>query len=659
MKGEVLKMKRLLSAVLVLALATVTCMGCSSATTSESTSAATSAETLDATEGTVYVPGIYVGVTESGKGGHLEVNVEFSDNAILSVQVGENSETPSISDAAITQIPEAVVEYQSLAVDTVTGATITSNALLDAIADAVVQAGGDVEALKNVIIEKEQSTDVIDVSADIIIVGAGGAGLSAAMAAADAGINSIVFEKAGSVGGNTIISGGLANLPAVIDALQVARADNTDIYDQYITDFMEGGPQNADEEAVWDKLEEDYTNWRNTDDSKVFDSYEFTAIMYERSMNYNIADWIVSEQRLGSFLEWFLARADVDLGTSIGIAGAPWPNFTPIKNAIAGTGWIKAAQDVIEAGSGNVDFYLNTPATELITDEEGKVTGIIAVSASGETYHATAQKAVILCTGGFSANMDMIREYNATTTILPDTIMTDNCVGDTGDGIHMAEKVGAVTEDMGNVMWLPVGSPIDGGTSHLVGNTSSMFIINKEGVRFADESIDRNSLCNEIFGQTDSMAYLISDAKNSGIVDGYNAYGVSEESLIENGYVIRGESLADLDEQMGLEPGTLEKTVEQFNTAAKTGNDELFGRTLFESGSDLDPENGPYYICPIVPVTHITYGGLVVNEGFQVVDANGNAIEGLYAAGEIVLDECGFSYSMADGYFAVQDILSR
>ena len=643
-------MKRIVSVALTMVLSAVSFTNC----------LVQAEENSDAVKADAFVPGVYVGTTETGKGGHLEVDVEFGNNEILSVQVGENSETPGVSDAAIVQIPDAVVEYQSLAVDTVTGATVTSEAILDAVADAVTQAGGDVQALKDKVVEKEQSTEVIDISADIIIVGAGGAGLSAAMTAADAGVESVaVFEKSGSVGGNTIISGGLVCLPAVIDALQVARADNTEIYDQYITDFMNGGPLNEEEETVWNKLEEDYNNWRAEDDSKVFDTYEFTAIMYERSMNYNIAEWVAQEESLGTFMEWFLEKADVDLATSIGIAGAPWPNFTPIKNTIGGTGWIKACQEVIEAESGNVDFYLNTPVKELVTDEDGNVTGVIAVSSSGEIYHATAKKAVILCTGGFSANMDLIRKYNETTTVLPDTIMTDNCVGDTGDGILMAEKVGAVTKDMGNVMWLPVGSIIDGGTSHLVGNTSSMFMINKEGVRFADESIDRNSLCNEIFEQTDSMAYLISDERNSGITDGYNAYGVSEESLIENGYVIRAESLAELDEKMGLEPDTLERTVEQFNTAAKTGNDELFGRTLFESGSDLDPENGPYYICPIVPVTHITYGGLEVNDGFQVLDANGEVINGLYAAGEIVLNVCGFSYSMANGHFAVQDILQQ
>ena len=290
-------MKRLLCAVLALTLIAVICLDGLPKTVAEATDGSASA----ALEGSAYVPGVYVGTTENGKGGHLEVIVEFSDSAIISVQVGANSETPGVSDSAITQIPEAVVEYQSLAVDAVTGATVTSNALLEAISDAVVQAGGDAEALKNMIIKKKQSTDVIDISADIIIVGAGGAGLSAAMTAADAGVDSIaVFEKTGSVGGNTIISGGLVCLPAVIDPLQVARADNTDIYDQYISDFMAGGPQNAEEEAFWSKLEEDYNNWRNTDDSKVFDSYEFTAIMYERSMNYDIAEWITSEERLGN-----------------------------------------------------------------------------------------------------------------------------------------------------------------------------------------------------------------------------------------------------------------------------------------------------------------------------------------------------------------------
>lgn len=607
-----------------------------------------------------YTPGTYTGSTLNGRGGKLEVAVEFSADSIVSITIGESLETQSIASAAFEAIPADVIEYQSLAVDSVASATITSAALLEAIADAVAQAGGDVEALKAKTFEKELSTQVHDIKADVVVVGAGSAGMAAALSAAQHGASSVaVFEKSASIGGNGLISAGLVSIPAVVDNLAPYRADNTQIYDDYVAAFVEGGPLDEEEEKVWDKFVADYEAWLEGDTTKVFDSYEFSCLLNWRSTRTDIPSRLNTLNRLGDFLDWFIETTHVELSKQISITGYPWPNFTPVKGATGGIGWMAAMENTIEKNNYPVDFYLSTPVTELTTDEAGNVTGVKAIALNGETYNVTAEKGVILCTGGFGANGEMIRENNVLFDNLPEVIPSDNCPGDTGDGIVMAEAVGAGVAGLTGMQWLPTASAYEHGTSTRVGNVNSMFMVNKEGVRFVDESISRNELCSAIFAQTDGMAYLISDLANSGIVNGLNSYQIPEESLIARGLLLRGESIAELGEKMGLESGVLEATVDQFNASVLSGSDSLFGRTLFNVGSDIDTENGPYYAYAIAPAVHITYGGVIKDEYLRVTDAQGGVIQGLYAAGEVTNGGAGISGAMTDGYNAAKYIMEN
>lgn len=608
-----------------------------------------------------YTPGTYTGVSMNGRGGKLTVVVETQADRIASISVGEHAETPGISDPAIASIPADVVTYQSLAVDAVTGATITSNAILEAVADAVAQAGGDVEALKANTFEKELSTDIIELETDLVVAGAGGAGLAAAVAACDFGAESvIVFEKAASIGGNTLISAGLVSIPAVEECLKPYRAANTPFYTQYLEDFVAAGPQSEEEAQYWNDFVTGYEAWKSgNENDKVYDSYVFDGILTLRSYGVPIASKMQGRYDLAEYLNWFLNKTGIEMDTQISITGFPWPNFTPIKGAVGGNGWIQGLQNVIMEQNEPVEIYLNTPVTELLMDDAGKVTGVKAVANTGETYMVTAKRGVILATGGFGANSEMIHTYNTLVETLPDDVPTDNCAGDTGDGMIMAQKAGAALVNMSNVQWMPVASAIEHGTATIVGNVNSMFLVNKEGVRFVDESITRESICAAIFQQTDGMAYMISDAENSGIVDGVNTYGVSEESLLERNLLIRAETIAELNEKMGLKPGTMEATIAQFNAAVQTGNDELLGRKLFVEGSDINTEEGPYYAYPIAPAVHITFGGISVDEHLRALDAEGNPIEGLYAAGEVTDSLAGISGAMTDGYQAAKAIFGK
>ena len=152
-----------------------------------------------------YTAGTYTG-TGAGRNGDITVEVVFTDDAIKSVTITDHAETGGISDPAINTIPEAIVKSQSLGVDAVTGATLTSNGIIDAVADAVEQAGGDVEALKAVVVEKTAG-EAIEETVDVVIVGAGGAGMAAAASALENGATVIVLEKTAAIGGNTLASG--------------------------------------------------------------------------------------------------------------------------------------------------------------------------------------------------------------------------------------------------------------------------------------------------------------------------------------------------------------------------------------------------------------------------------------------------------------------
>lgn len=157
-----------------------------------------------------YTPGTYVGES-GGRNGVVKVEAEYSADAIVSAKVIEHSETPGISDAPIAQLPEEYVKYQSLGLDVISGATLTSNAILAALEQTAAAAGADVEALKAVPVEAKTAGEDEVLSADIVVVGAGGAGLAAAVSASEQGASVIVLEKTVAVGGNTLRSGGWYN----------------------------------------------------------------------------------------------------------------------------------------------------------------------------------------------------------------------------------------------------------------------------------------------------------------------------------------------------------------------------------------------------------------------------------------------------------------
>lgn len=585
-----------------------------------------------------YTPGVYTGVSTNGRNGTVKVEVAFSADAITSVTVTEHAETIGISDAAITQIPAAIVEAQSLGVDVIGGATISSKAIIEAVADAVNQAGGDAAALAAIPVEKKISDEIIEMETNVVVVGGGAAGLSAAITLACEGEDQIILlEKEASLGGNAIRSGGFIEYLNAPDEIAIETNDG---YNTYLEELIAAGPQDDSEAMFWDALVAKYNEWKASDSKKLFDCGELLCIDYHRVEGVPAFVYDGYADLVNAFDEWFVNEIGGKYAKQVGIVGYTYPRWVYPEGFERGTGYFYYLQKYLQAKNLPIDIKYNTPATELITNETGRVTGVKALADDGTQYIITAKKGVLLATGGFSANSEMLAQYDEQWGIEPGTIVKhDNNPGDTGDGIIMAQKIGAALDSMSSIMMFPQGDVV--GTNDVltvsVFNGSSNLFVNKEGKRFVDETASRFEISHAVFQLDEPIYYIITDSLNSGLE-------ATEEELAlsaEHGAMYHGDTIADLAAAMGVDPTVLEATVAQYNEACATFQDDLFGRTTFAEGSEI--VQGPFYATPRTPVAHITIGGVATDANGCVLTENGEAIEGLYAAGEVVSGSCGIS----------------
>ncbi len=543
-------------------------------------------------EAGAYTEGTYT-ATAKGMIDDVTVEVVVTTDEIVSVTITEHSESAGISDPAIEKIPASIVDGQTLNVDAIAGATITSDAILLAVEDALTQAGADVEALK----VKEGAAAVVaedvEKTADVIVVGAGGAGLAAATSAMQNGASVIVIEKMSAVGGNTIVSGGVYNAP---DPSRQEPLGIEDSVEFYATQTWEGGDMVGNKELV---------------------------------------DILAAGAYPG--IEWLESLGVVFNDTISQAAGALYQR-THSTTQKAGTAYIDAYLNALD---GNAEILLNTTAEELIVDENGAVTGVIATGEHGETVTLTATKNVVLATGGFGANVEMRQEYNTTGKWedLGESVLTTNVPAITGDGITLASEVGANLVDMEQIQLLYLANPADNGamtkyTPKCLSGTDQIMFVNLEGERFVREDGRRDDICGGLLSQTDGLMYIVES------MDGSLTVPVEEMTLadgtpimeaVEAGQVLMGETVEELAAEIGCDAATLQATFDSFNASVAAGTDE-FGRELF--GTEL--VTGPYFATPRVAAVHHTMGGVEINTSAQVLNTDGEVIPGLIAAGEVV-----------------------
>ncbi|MDO4773068.1 MAG: flavocytochrome c [Bacillota bacterium] len=583
-----------------------------------------------------FKPGDYRTIAE-GYNGRIPVNVKFSEHRIEEISVDSSDESLGISDPAFVRLPNLIVSGQTLNVDAVAGATVTSQGIIDAVAQLSKEAGANLRVLRarpKPLIKKEP--DVAD-RVDVVIIGSGGAGLTAAARAIQEGKEVIVLEKFPAIGGNTVRTGGPMNaahpswqnafsaLPGEdIKLKEILDMDESEIDAEYLDDFrllqaeirkyfdeVEGKDQYLFDSVLWHRIQT-YLGGKRTDlkGNKVYGNYKLV-----KQLTDNVLESIEWLESIG---------VEFDKETIQMPVGANWRRgHKPLKNK--GFAYISALSTFIEKHGGRI--MTDTKVDQLMM-ENGKVCGVLATGYTGNKVTIKAD-AVVIASGGFGANTKMLQEYNTYWTEIADDIATSNSTAITGDGILLGKEAGADLVDMGMIQMLPTCDPDTGALfTGLQVPPANFVMVNTEGRRFVDEFGSRDQLSQAAI-DNGGLFYLIADDKIKLTAMNTNQEKIEKE--IRNGVLFRGYTLEDLALQIGMDPKVLTETVENYNSYVDAGFDPEFNKGAFE----LKVEQPPFYATPRRPAVHHTMGGLRIDENARVLDKDGNPIAGLYAAGEV------------------------
>ena len=609
-KGRNIMRKRIAA----LALAAVMAFGLTACGGGSSSSTAASAGSGDAAGG---VSGEFTG-TATGMG-EVSVTITLTDGVITGCEIVGDSETEGIGSVIVENAPEEIVSGNKGAIDVVSGATITSNAVNEALAAALAAAGldaADFTGSGDAAAAEDRAVDT-----DIVIVGAGGAGMTAAIAAANEGKNVVIVESQAMVGGNSVRSTGGMNA-----AKTPAQDENEFAESAGVEKTLETAASEwAGNEAITALADTVAGQWAEYQANPVgyFDSVELmeldTLIGGHGTNDPALVEALCSNS--ADAIAW-LSEQGIELTSVSSFGGASVKRIhRPVdsegKTISVGSYMIPLLQAKCEELG--VEFIMNTTANEILTDANGAAVGIAATDKNGAAVTVNA-KAVILATGGFGANLDMVVEYK------PDLagFMTTNAPGAQGQGIDMAVAIGAGTVDMDQIQIHPT---VEANTAALITEGlrgDGAILVNAEGNRFTDEVGTRDVVSAAEIAQTGSYSWLVIDqamADASSVIQGY----------INNGYTVTGETYEELAEAMGVDAAAFAATMDKWNAAVAAGVDEEFGRTSFANPLDT----APYYAIKVTAGIHHTMGGLTINPQTQVLAGDGTVIDGLYAAGEV------------------------
>lgn len=540
-------------------------------------------------------PGTYE-AQANGNGGPVTVAVTVTEDAIQAVEVLSHSETAGISDPALERIPAAIVEGQTLAVEAVTGATMTSNAILSAAEQALAAAGADVEALKEAAPAVQEAGETIEMTADVVVVGAGGAGVAAAVEAADSGAQVILLEKLSQIGGTTATSQGLVG--------------------GYESQFTKA----LDVHYTFDEM---YENLMSNASYRL--DPELTTITVERS---------------GETIDWMANRLNMPFSDEVAVGYGPLQMMHQVEGA--GAAIRTAMEAALETTS--VELMLETRGEALLMNEDGSVKGVQA-SQGADTLLIYAGS-VVIATGGYSYNPEL------TVRLDPEKagVMAIGFPGATGDGLIMASNAGAALTHTGDMMCVLKDYEIMAehqGTS-ATANVSSFIsrpntvLVGIDGKRFVDEK--------DIGYMTQKLNSPIFDQMHKDGV-GY-VWAISDQASLEAQGVKRGldmefitaDTFEALAELMGVDPAALTQTLTDYNAYCDAGHDPEFGRL------SLAKLEAPYCAVRVTPCEIITYGGIARNQEGQVIRADGTVIPGLYTAGEASANSAYMGFTISNAF---------
>ena len=565
------------------------------------------------------VSGDFTG-TAKGFGGDVSVTLTLTDGAITGCTAEGKEETQGVGSEAIAKMPGAIAESGSIAVDGVSGATITSTAIKEAAAAALTAAGLNPDDYKTAV-ENNATAEDSTVDADVVVVGAGGAGMTAAITAAAEGKSVVILESQSMVGGNSVRATGGMNAGKTVYQDENEFGESAGV-EKTLKTAAEKYADNETITALAKTVSEQWAAYQ-ANPPGYFDSVELmeldTMIGGKGINDPELVETLCANS--ADAIDW-LDEHGITLHNVSSFGGASVKRIhRPVnaegKTVSVGSYMIPLLQENCEKAG--VKMMLDTTATEILTDANGAAVGVKATGASGETVTVNA-KAVVLASGGFGANLDMVVKYK------PELkgFMTTNAPGIQGQGIEMAQAIGAATVDMDQIQIHPT---VEANTAALITEGlrgDGAILINEEGQRFIDEVGTRDVVSAAEIAQTGSYSWLVVDqamADASSVIQGY----------IKKGYTVTGATYEELGKAMGVDAAAFAETMEKWNGYVEAKNDPDFGRTSF-----ANPLNtAPYYAVKVTAGVHHTMGGLKINANTEVLNEKGEVIPGLFAAGEV------------------------
>ena len=522
--------------------------------------------------------------TGVGKHGDITVAVTFDAGKIQDIKIVKNAENPILAKKVFTDLKDQVVALSSTDVDLVSGATFSAKGFIDAVNDAAKKAGvtlakADKKALKKAARELPKTSNY-----DVVVIGAGGAGFSAAITARNAGANVVLLEKMPAVGGNSLISG--AEMNVAKNWVQPKLGINDDSPELHAQDTFKGGDGKGDmkvinvmthqalDAAKWCR---DYLGVRFEDDNLFF----FGGHSRKRAL--------IPVGHTGTeFIAKFQAKAD-ELG---------------------------------------IPVITNMKAEELIKNKDGRVVGVKATM-DGSEYTFNAKGGVVLATGGFGANPEMVKKYNPK---IDERFKTTDAPGSTGEALYMAERAGAELVNMGYIQTYPICDPLSGAIELIAdARFDGAIMLNQEGKRFVEELQRRDVLSEAILNQTGQYCWVLWNDNIGKISNTVKAHANEYEAFTKQGIMTTCDDLKCIADFTKIPFDQLRKTVKRVSDMAGKGNDKDFNHRA----GLMDMQQGKYYVIKAVPSTHHTMGGVRINEKAEALTAEGKVIPGLWAAGEV------------------------
>ena len=565
--------------------------------------------------------GVSGSFTGTAKGmGEVSVTLTLTDNVITDCTAKGDEETSGIGSVVIEQFPGEVVEGNTINLDSISGATITSNAFVEAAKAALTEAGLNPDDYMAKA-DKTANGETVSYDADVVVIGAGGAGMTAAMTAADAGQKVVILESQAMVGGNSARATGGMNAAKTVyqdenEFDQAAGVEKT---------LATAAEKYADNETITALAKTVSEQWAayQANPTGYFDSVELmeldTMVGGKGINNPELVKTLC--EGTADAIDW-LDENGITLHNVSSFGGASVKRIhRPVneegKVVSVGAYMIPLLQENCEKRG--IDIVLNTTVDTILTDANGAAVGVSGIDKDGNTVVVNA-KSVILATGGFGANLDMVTQYKPELA----GFMTTNAAGAQGQGIEMATAIGAGTVDMDQIQIHPT---VEANTAALITEGlrgDGAILVNANGERFIDEVGTRDVVSAAEIAQPGSYSWLIVDqamVDASSVIQGY----------IKKGYTKTGATYEELAKELDVDPAAFANTMETWNSYVEAKNDPDFGRTSFANPLN----NGPYYAIKVTAGVHHTMGGVTINSATEVLKEDGTVIPGLFAAGEV------------------------